>query len=79
MAGKNGKLALSIVDTHAPTILSNYVYQIEMQTINMFIKRQNKNTHGNFICTCSKLETNQISINNVMNKSIVIYSYNMKL
>ena len=46
---------------------------------NMFIKRQNKNKHGSFDYTCSKLEANQIFISNALNKSIVIDFYNMKL
>ena len=45
----------------------------------MFIKRQNKNKHGSFDYTCSKLEANQIFISNALNKSIVIDFYNMKL
>lgn len=78
MIDKNRELALSFVDTHALTILFNCMSsQIEMH--NMFIKRQNKNKHGSFVYTCSKLEENQIFINNALNKPIVMYFYNMKL
>lgn len=56
MIDKNGELALSFVDTHALTILFNCMSQTEMH--NMFIKRQNKNKHGSFDYTCSKLEAN---------------------
>ena len=77
MIDKHGELALSLVDTHALTILFDCMSQTERH--NMFIKRQNKNKHGSFDYTCSKLEANQIFINNALNKPIVIYFYNMKL
>lgn len=77
VVGINRKFALSIVDNHALTILFNCMYHMEKHA---YVHQKTKqNAQGSFIYTCSELEANQISTNSVMNKSIVIYSYNMNL